>query len=131
MVEAKTIDPRARSTPPSSEHTYQVQIQLGLLREVTPHRPEFAVISYTDASFWDETTEFVVKFAIRRSSPTPSTRAAADHVGDDARPSCRRKVGSPAAASADTARLPAPAGATARRFQASATRVRIRSSSPK
>jgi hypothetical protein len=60
VVECKTIDPRARLDAAKLEHTFQVQIQLGLLHEVTTHRPEFAVISYTDASFWDETTEFVV-----------------------------------------------------------------------
>jgi hypothetical protein len=60
VVECKTIDPRARLDAAKLEHTFQVQIQLGLLHEVTKHHPEFAVISYTDASFWDETTEFVV-----------------------------------------------------------------------
>jgi hypothetical protein len=60
VVECKTVDPRARLDAAKLEHSYQVQIQLGILHEVTAHRPEFAVISYTDASFWDETTEFVV-----------------------------------------------------------------------
>jgi hypothetical protein len=60
VVECKTIDPRARLDMAKNEHAYQVQIQLGLFHEVTRHRPEYALISYTDASFWDETTEFVI-----------------------------------------------------------------------
>jgi hypothetical protein len=61
VCEAKTIDPRARLDEAKSEHAFQVQIQLGLFHETTKHRPEFALISYADASFWDEITEFVIK----------------------------------------------------------------------
>jgi hypothetical protein len=60
VVECKTIDPRAGLDTAKDEHSYQVQIQLGLFHEVTRHRPEYALISYTDASFWDATTEFVI-----------------------------------------------------------------------
>jgi hypothetical protein len=60
VVEAKTIDPRARLDTAKAEHAYQIQIQLGIFHAVTSHRPEYALISYTDASFWDETTEFVI-----------------------------------------------------------------------
>jgi hypothetical protein len=63
VVEAKTIDPRARLDQAKVEHAYQTVVQLGLLRELTPHRPEFALISYADASYWDEVTEFVIAFA--------------------------------------------------------------------
>ncbi|HEU4762903.1 MAG TPA: hypothetical protein VFS74_11330, partial [Gemmatimonadales bacterium] len=38
------------------------QVQLGLVREVTPYRPVYAVISYVDASFVSQVTEFVVRF---------------------------------------------------------------------
>jgi hypothetical protein len=62
VVECKTIDPRARLDHAKAEHAYQTQVQIGLLRELTPHRPEFALISYADASFWDEVTEFVIAF---------------------------------------------------------------------
>ena len=62
VVEAKTIDPRARLDDAKPEHSYQTRTQLGLFREVTSHRPDYAVISYSDASFWNETTEFAVKF---------------------------------------------------------------------
>jgi hypothetical protein len=62
VVEAKTIDPRARLDHAKAEHAYQTQVQIGLLRELTSHRPQFALISYADASFWDEVTEFVIAF---------------------------------------------------------------------
>ena len=55
---------RHRTLGPSSkpEHVFQVITQLGLLRELTPHRPEYALITYADASFWDDVVEFVVRF---------------------------------------------------------------------
>jgi hypothetical protein len=62
VVECKTIDPRARLDHAKAEHAFQTQVQLGLLHELTPHRPKFALISYADASFWDEVTEFVIAF---------------------------------------------------------------------
>jgi hypothetical protein len=62
VVEGKTLDPRARLDGPRPEHIYQAQVQLGLLRELTGHRPHFALISYIDASFWDIVTEFVIAF---------------------------------------------------------------------
>jgi hypothetical protein len=62
VVECKTADPRARLEQAKPEHVFQTQVQLGLLRELTPHRPNFALISYTDASFWDNVIEFAVAF---------------------------------------------------------------------
>jgi hypothetical protein len=61
VVEIKTIDPRARLDGPKIEHVFQAQVQLGLLHELTSHRPEYAVVSYTDASFWDLVYEFPVR----------------------------------------------------------------------
>jgi hypothetical protein len=62
IVECKTADPRTKLDGPKLEHVYQAQVQLGLIRELTRHRPEFALISYVNASFWDEVAEFAVKF---------------------------------------------------------------------
>ena len=62
LLEAKTVDPRVKLDAPKPEHRYQVIVQLGLVREATQFAPEYAVISYTDASFWSEITEFAVKF---------------------------------------------------------------------
>jgi hypothetical protein len=62
LLEAKTIDPRVRLDAPKPEHRYQVIVQLGLVREIRHFAPEYAVVSYADASFWSEITEFAVKF---------------------------------------------------------------------
>jgi hypothetical protein len=61
LLEAKTIDPRSKLDGPRPEHGYQVQVGLGLLHALTTHRPEYALISYTDASFWDLVYEFPVR----------------------------------------------------------------------
>lgn len=62
VLECKTIDPRAALEEAKPEHSYQTQVQLGLLRELTEHRPRFALVSYTNASFYDDVIEFVVRF---------------------------------------------------------------------
>jgi hypothetical protein len=62
LLEAKTVDPRVKLDGPKPEHRYQVIVQIGLVRETTQFAPEYAVISYADASFWSEITEFAVKF---------------------------------------------------------------------
>jgi hypothetical protein len=41
VVEAKTIDPRVRLDGPRPEHAYQAQVQLGLIRELTSHQPQW------------------------------------------------------------------------------------------
>jgi hypothetical protein len=61
VVEIKSVDPRAKLDGPRPEHTFQVQVQLGLLHICTPHRPEYAVIVYIDASFWDLIYEFPIR----------------------------------------------------------------------
>jgi hypothetical protein len=38
---------------------------MGLVRRCTDFAPEYAVISYTNASFWDQVTEFPVKYSER------------------------------------------------------------------
>ena len=65
LVECKTIDPRVNLIKEKEENAYQVQVQLGIVREKTKHRPEYALISYIDASFWNEILEFPVKFDSR------------------------------------------------------------------
>jgi CRISPR/Cas system-associated exonuclease Cas4 (RecB family) len=62
VLECKTIDPRANLPVARPQNTFQTQVQMGLFRATTRHRPERAVISYTDTSFWSETKEFVVKY---------------------------------------------------------------------
>jgi hypothetical protein len=63
LVECKSIDPRVNLVEAKKENEYQVQVQLGLIRETTKHKPVYALISYTDASFWNEVAEFPIKFS--------------------------------------------------------------------
>lgn len=62
VAECKSIDPRVNLTKAKEENAYQVQVQIGIIRESTNFRPNYGLISYTDASFWNEITEFPVKF---------------------------------------------------------------------
>ena len=62
VVECKSIDPRVSLKEAKSEHSGQTQVQMGLIRACTPYRPNFALISYADASFLDTITEFAVAF---------------------------------------------------------------------
>lgn len=62
LVECKSIDPRFDLQEAKAENVFQVQQQLGLIRECTKYKPEYALITYTDASFWDEVEEFAIKF---------------------------------------------------------------------
>lgn len=62
VVECKSIDPRVSLKEAKAEHSGQTQVQMGLIRACTPHRPNYALISYADASFLDTITEFAVPF---------------------------------------------------------------------
>ena len=61
LLECKSVDPRTRLTEPKLSHVYQVQVGLGLIRARTSHRPEFALVSYANASDWTDTREFAVE----------------------------------------------------------------------
>lgn len=65
LVECKSIDPRASLKSAKPEHVFQVQVALGLMRRSTEYMPEYALISYIDASFWDRVYEFPVRFDSR------------------------------------------------------------------
>ena len=62
LADCKSIDPRVDLSKEKEEHGYQVQVQLGLVRQKTKYKPEYAVISYIDASFWHDVDEYVVRF---------------------------------------------------------------------
>lgn len=64
-LDCKSIDPRADLRKEKAEHTFQVQAQMGLIREMTKYKPTESIVSYIDASFWDVVTEFVVPFDAR------------------------------------------------------------------
>jgi hypothetical protein len=64
LIECKTIHCYPNSTwpdGPKPAHVYQVQVGLGMIHESTRHRPEYALISYTNASDWADTREFAIK----------------------------------------------------------------------
>lgn len=63
VVECKTVDPRINpESLPKPENTFQAIVQLGMIRALTPYKPMWAVISYTDCSFWDQVREFPIRF---------------------------------------------------------------------
>ena len=62
LLECKTIDPRTKLSGPKPEHHFQVQSQLGLVRETSKYKPTHAIVSYTDTSFWNEVVEFKIVF---------------------------------------------------------------------
>lgn len=66
MFEIKSIDPRVDLSEEKAIHHGQVQIQMGLMRETTAFRPNYAVILYVDASFFDNIEVFVVPFDERK-----------------------------------------------------------------
>jgi len=61
-VECKTVDPRVNLSKPKPEHIFQVVVQLGLLRKLTEYQPDYALLSYINASFLDDVVEFVIEF---------------------------------------------------------------------
>ena len=62
LLDCKTVDPRTRLDAPKPEHVFQVQAGMGLVRALTGLSVGAAVLSYTDASFWDEGREFAIAF---------------------------------------------------------------------
>jgi hypothetical protein len=62
MLEIKSIDPRVALHKEKDIHHGQTQTQMGIIRETTKYRPNFAVILYIDASFIDNLNVFVVPY---------------------------------------------------------------------
>ena len=62
LVECKTRHPLMKLLEPKPEHVFQVQVQMGLIREVSDYRPEYALISYIDAATPSLVDEFVIRF---------------------------------------------------------------------
>jgi hypothetical protein len=61
-LDCKSIDPRVDISREKTEHHFQVQAQMGLIRDCTSHRPDISILSYINASFLDDVTEFVIQF---------------------------------------------------------------------
>lgn len=64
-LDCKSIDPRADISKEKAAHHFQVQAQMGLIRDRTKHKPNESIISYINTSFWDDITEFVIPFSPR------------------------------------------------------------------
>lgn len=62
MAECKSIDPRTNLTEAKTENLFQCQSQLGLVRELTPYKPNYDLLTYMDASFWSEIIEYPVQY---------------------------------------------------------------------
>lgn len=63
VAECKTIDPRVNlKGEEKAEHGFQVNVQCGLIRAGTKYRPNFGVITYTNASFLDDVKEFLITY---------------------------------------------------------------------
>lgn len=60
--EIKSIDPRVNLKEEKSIHRGQTIVQMGITREITEYRPNYAVIVYIDASFFDDIEVFIVPF---------------------------------------------------------------------
>jgi len=61
-LECKTADPRTNLAEAKPVNLFQTQVQMGLIRDLTALKPTHSVLSYIDASFWNEVREFVVPF---------------------------------------------------------------------
>jgi hypothetical protein len=62
MCEAKSYDPRTNLADPKTENVFQTHVQMGLVRELTQWKPTHSILSYTDASWWNEGKEFIIEF---------------------------------------------------------------------
>jgi CRISPR/Cas system-associated exonuclease Cas4 (RecB family) len=60
VTEFKSIDPRVNLREEKAQHHGQAQIQLGLIRDQTRYKPNYALIFYVDASFFDDIEVFIV-----------------------------------------------------------------------
>jgi hypothetical protein len=62
VTEFKSFDPRTNLKSEKAVHRGQVQVQMGLLHELTNHRPMYAVIFYFNASWLSDIKFFVVRY---------------------------------------------------------------------
>src|SRR5690606_31829838 len=66
VLEIKSIDPRVNLKEEKDIHHGQTQVQMGIIRETTKFRPNYAVIIYVDASFLDNIKVYVVEFDAKK-----------------------------------------------------------------
>jgi hypothetical protein len=62
VTEFKSFDPRAHIKEEKAIHRGQVQVQMGLIHELTDYKPMYAIIFYFNASILSDIRPYVVKF---------------------------------------------------------------------
>lgn len=62
VLEMKSFDPRINITEAKGIHEGQTQMQMGLIRETTKYKPNYAVVLYINASWLDDIRAFVIPF---------------------------------------------------------------------
>lgn len=62
VLEMKSFDPRINITEPKAIHEGQTQMQMGLIRETTEYKPNYALIVYVNASWLDDIRIYIVPF---------------------------------------------------------------------
>lgn len=64
-IDCKTFDPRVSVSEGKPEHSFQTQVQAGLIRDKTKYKPTESILSYINASFWDDIREPRIQFSPR------------------------------------------------------------------
>lgn len=62
VLEMKSFDPRLTLDHEKPVHRGQTQMQMGLIRETTDYKPEFAVLMYINASWLDDIRIFIIPY---------------------------------------------------------------------
>lgn len=62
VVEMKSFDPRLTLQHEKPQHRGQTQMQMGLIREHTQYKPNYAVLIYVNASWLDDIRVFVIPY---------------------------------------------------------------------
>ena len=62
VLEMKSFDPRLTLDHEKAVHRGQVQMQMGMIRDTTEYKPEYAVLIYINASWLSDIRVFVIPF---------------------------------------------------------------------
>lgn len=62
VLEMKSFDPRLTLQHEKPVHRGQTQMQMGMVRDTTEHKPNFAVLLYINASWLDDIRIFIIPF---------------------------------------------------------------------
>ena len=62
VVEMKSFDPRLTLTHEKPVHRGQTQMQMGLIRDTTEYKPNYAALIYVNASWLDDIRVFIIPF---------------------------------------------------------------------